>query len=101
MQLLSVDVITHMTFEKFAFRTFNRLIYNHEISGFLVGSYLFRLLDYYTLSNNVKFITLTIIWKSFLEFTLHIYNFRLTIDDFIILWCQTSTSLTMFNQYCC
>lgn len=61
MQSLSTDVILHVTFDKFALRVFNRLAYNQEINSLLVASYLLGLLDYYTLSNNMKSINLAIL----------------------------------------
>lgn len=101
MQLLFADVITYVFLNKFAFRSFNRLAYNQEINSPLVASYLFRLLDYYTLLDNVKFINLAILQKCFSEFELHIYKPRLAVNDFTRLWRQTLASSTIFDHYCC
>lgn len=60
-QPLSADIISHLTFDKFALRVFNRLAYNQEINSLLVASYLLGLLDHYTLSNNIKSINLAIL----------------------------------------
>ncbi len=57
---LSANVIINVPLDKFAPRAFNHLIYNQEISGPWVISYLLRLSDHYTLLDNVKFINLTI-----------------------------------------
>ena len=70
----SVNVITYIAPDKLALRAFNCLAYNWEIIGPLIASYFPRLPDYYTLSDNVKFIHLVIFWKRFLEFALHIYK---------------------------
>ncbi len=58
---LSANVITNLPPDKFAFRAFNRLVYDREISGLLVASYLLRLPDHYTLLDNIKFINLAIL----------------------------------------
>ncbi len=81
---LSANITTNMLVpDKFALKNFNRLMYNREINGPLVTSYLLGLLDHYTLSDNLKFINLALFWKRFLEFALHIYKIRLTIDDLL------------------
>lgn len=79
----SANIIIHVTFDKSAFRAFNRRAYNQEISGLLVACYLVGLLDYYTLSDNVKFINLAILRKYFSRFALHIYKSRSNVDNFV------------------
>lgn len=51
---LFLNAIIYVTLNKFAFRAFNYLAYNQEINSLLVVSYLLRLSDYYTLSDNLK-----------------------------------------------
>lgn len=99
MQLLFADVITYVFFNKFAFRSFNHLAYNQEINSPLVASYLFGLLNYYTLLDNVKFINLAILQKCFPEFALHIYKPRSAVNDFVKLWCQILAFSTMVDHY--
>lgn len=72
MQLLSADVITYVVSDKFAFKAFNCLAYNQEISNPLVFSYLLRLPDHYNLLDNVKSINLVIFRKYFSKFLLYI-----------------------------
>ena len=45
----------------FAFRAFQHLTYNREISSFLVASQLLRLPNHYTLSDNFKSINLSLL----------------------------------------
>ena len=98
---LSANVITNVLLDKFALRTFNRFAYNWEISGPLVASYLLSLPDYYILSDNVKSINLTILWKCFWEFALHFYETRSSVNNFLQFRRQSSTPPTMFDCYCC
>ncbi len=97
----SANVITNMPPNKFTLRAFNRLAYEREISGPLIASYLLRLPDHYTLSDNVKSINLTILRKCFPEFALHIYETRSTVDDLLQLRHQTSAPPTIFDHYRC
>lgn len=70
----SANVIVYMVFNTFTLKVFNRLTYDQEINSPLVASYLLRLPDYYILLANIKSINLTILWKYFSEFALHIYK---------------------------
>ncbi len=97
----SANVSSHVAPDKFALRAFNRLAYNQKIGGPLVASYLLRLPDHYTLSDNVKSINLAILRKRFPEFALHIYKPRSNVDDFVRLQRQISAPPIIFDHYCC
>lgn len=66
MQLFE-NVIIYVALDKFAFRAFNCLVYNRDISSFLITCYLRKLPNHYTLSNNIKSINLAIFGKRFLR----------------------------------
>lgn len=98
----SANIITYVALRKFALRAFNCLVYNRNISGPLLASYLFELPNHYSLLNNVKSINLAIFQKYFSKFVLHIYDKpRSNIDNFIQLWHQTSTFPTIFDHHYC
>lgn len=97
---LSRNIIINVLLDKFALRVLNHLAYNREISGPVVASYLLRLFEYYTLSDNGKFLNPAILRKCLLDFVLHIYKTRSTINNLLRLPCQISTSLTIFDNYC-
>lgn len=98
---LSANIVTNVLLDKFALRAFNRLVYDREISGLLVASYLLRLSDDYTLSNNLKFINLSIPQKRFSEFALHFYGTRSTVNNVLQLRRQTLALPKLFDHYCC
>lgn len=79
----SASIITHVAFDKFAFKAFNNLLYDWKISSLLVVSYLLKMPNYYTLSDNIKSINLTILWKCFSEFILYIYKHKSNANNFI------------------
>lgn len=72
-------------FNKFTLRTFNRLVYNQEISGFFVASSLLGLPKYYIILYNVKSINIKLFRGCFYKFTLGKYNKIKDKDNFIIL----------------
>lgn len=95
----TANITTYIGPDKFALRSFNGLPYDQEISGFLMASYLLGLLNYYTLSNNVKSINLALLQKRFSGFVLHIYKAMADVDNFIRLWRQTLAPSTIFDYY--
>lgn len=79
----STNIIIYMFPDKFTLRVYNYLVYNQKISGLLVVNYIFGLLNYYILLDNLKFINLIIFQKSFPKFLLHKYKSRSNVDYFV------------------
>lgn len=69
--------------DKFALKAFNCLAYDCDINDALVASYLFGLLDNYTLSDNVRFINLGMIQRQFLDFALRVYQHTFDVDNLV------------------
>ncbi len=95
----TANIITQVELNKFALRAFNRLVYDREISGLVVASYLFGLPNHCTLPNNVNSINLVLFRKRFLEFALHTYEAMTDVDDLVRLRRQISALSIMFDNY--
>lgn len=77
------NIIIYILFNQFIFRAFNCFIYDQKIKDLLVASYLLKLLNYYILLDDIKFINLDILQKYFLKFVLYIEKIKSTVNDLL------------------
>lgn len=81
-----ISLNTNIDFmDKFALVTFNRLVKDQEISGFLITNLLLGLREYYIMSCNVKSINIRLLRSCFSKFAVSYFNQVKDVDNFVIL----------------